>query len=265
MPGEGKDARQTSSGSTAPFIPHVAFLHVIQIGGLLAALYFAVLQPQSYGWWLAALSSYFLSTCLGMAICFHRAIAHRAFKLPRPIEYLFTVFGALGGTGSSIAWVAVHRTHHAHPDTEDDPHAPGRFGWRLLLSVYEQDQDWWRVRDLFRDRFHWALHRHYALIVLAWALALAAIDLRAMLFVFLIPAAAQITVTNLSTILGHRHGYRNFDTRDESTNNALLTVLTWGEGWHNNHHARPRRWFFGRDGGRSTSPDRSSACSSRPV
>lgn len=237
--------KQIPKGWSAAFIPQVMFLHVVQLSGLAAALYFALVHPQRPAWWLLALLSYFLSTCLGMAICFHRAIAHRAFSLPKPLEYAFTVFGALGGTGSSIAWVAVHRTHHAHPDSDDDPHAPGRFGWRLLLSVYEQDQDWWRVRDLFRNRFHWFLHRYYALIILLWVGALAAVDFRAMLFGFLIPAAAQISVTNLSTILGHRYGYRNFETRDESTNSVLLTVLTWGEGWHNNHHARPRKWFFG--------------------
>jgi stearoyl-CoA desaturase (delta-9 desaturase) len=82
-------------------------------------------------------------------------------------------------------------------------------------------------------------------LIAAWATGLWLIDPLAMIFGFLIPAAAQITVTNLSTILGHGSGYRNFDTKDKSTNSALLAAITWGEGWHNNHHAKPRRWFFG--------------------
>lgn len=227
------------------FVPRTWLFRLVQLAGLSAALYMVSVETASSVWWLIGLLAYFCSACLGMAICFHRVLAHRALTLPRGLEYLFTVFGALGGTGSSLGWIAVHRKHHAHPDTERDPHAPGRFGWRLLVSAFEEDYDWWRVRDLMRDPFHLFLHRNYLLIIGLWAVILWLIDPRAMVFVFLIPAAAQITVTNLSTILGHGHGYRNFDTSDESTNNALLALLTWGEGWHNNHHANPRRCFLG--------------------
>lgn len=243
---EANDTERLTATLGRRFVPRLALFRVLQLSGLLSVLCMLFIGAADYSWWLISLAAYFCTACLGMAICFHRVLAHRALALPKPLEYLFAVFGALGGTGSPIGWIAVHRKHHAHPDTEHDPHAPGRFGWRLLLSGFEESYDWWRVRDVFRDPFHAFLHRYYVLILGLWATALWLIDPRAMIFGFLIPAAAQITVTNLSTILGHGHGYRNFDTPDQSTNNIWLAALTWGEGWHNNHHATPRRWLLGR-------------------
>ena len=207
----GSEVSRVAKDSGAPFIPHVVFLHVIQIAGLLAALYFVILRPQAPGWWLAALASYFLSTCLGMAICFHRAIAHRAFTLPPPLEYVFTIFGALGGTGQLDR--LGRRASHA-------PCASGHRGRSPLRPAASAGACSFRSTSRTRTGGASATSSATASIgsciatmrsiVHLWAAVLAAIDLRAMLFIFLIPAAAQITVTNLSTILGHRHGYRNF-------------------------------------------------------
>ena len=194
------------------------------------------------GWWLLALIAYFASSCLGIGITIHRAMAHKAFRMVSRLEMLFSFFGAMGATGSPLGWIAIHRTHHARADTDHDPHSPGRLGWRRLYRGSDQTFDWWRTRDILRDPFQRFLHRYYVLVVAGWAVALYAVHPLAMVFGFLIPGAAQITVTNLSTILGHGWGYRNFETRDESTNNALIAALAWGDGWHNNHHACPSNW-----------------------
>ncbi len=255
MQGVDRDSRSDRKKKNLPvsepvsgtrlFTPQLLYFHLIQFGGFFAIFYCVLISKTEAGWWMLAAISYFCSSCLGMAITFHRSLAHRMFVLPKALEYLFSWFGAMGGTGSTVGWIAVHRKHHAHPDSDQDPHAPARFGWRLLFSGYEQHYDWNRVRDILRDPFHAFLHRYYGLLVLSWAAALFAIHPKAFLFGFLIPACAQITVTNLSTILGHGWGYRNFEVRDLSTNNAFIAALTWGEGWHNNHHANPRQWKFG--------------------
>ena len=216
-------------------------MSALQALGVLAAAW-AIWFGAGWGWWALSLAVYFLTTCLGMALCVHRAMTHRAFTLARPVERLFSLFAALGGTGSPVGWIAVHRAHHATADTEADPHGPGAHGWALLFGAAVDRVDWWRVRDVLRDPYQRVLHSHYTMILVGWAGVLALIHPLALVFGFLTPAAAQITVTHLSTILGHGWGYRNFPTRDESTNNVLITVLTWGEGWHNNHHARPRHW-----------------------
>mgnify|MGYP000043911143 CR=1 FL=1 len=223
------------------FLPRLWIAQLVQLGGLIAVIW-ALAAGVSWPWWLLALASYFASSCLGMAIGVHRGICHRAFVMAKPLEKVFSVFAALGMTGSPLGWVGTHRTHHAHADTGEDPHSPDHHGWRLLWTGPDPEVEWWRMRDIIRDPFQRNLHRYYLLFVGAWVSLLALFDPLAVVFGFLMPASLQITVTNLSTILAHGHGYRNFETKDDSTNNTLIAVLTWGEGWHNNHHARPRDW-----------------------
>ena len=197
-------------------------------------------------WWVAALTAYFLTGCLGLTVTMHRALTHRAIVLPRSLEVLFTLCGAAGGSGSSIAWAAMHRAHHAHVDTPFDPHSPEKLGWRLIVSVYDYDFDPRHAKDLLRDGFHLFIHRYYTVLLVFWGSALALVDVRLCVFIFLVPAFVQITVSNLTSLLTHSRGYRSYETRDHSANNPLIAVLGWGEGWHNNHHASPLRWSFSR-------------------
>ena len=74
----------------------------------------------------------------------------------------------------------------------------------------------------------------------------ATVDPLLAVFSFFVPAFAQVTVSNMANLLSRSHGYRNFATPDKSTNNAVIAILGWGEGWHNNHHSSPRAWNFGR-------------------
>ena len=227
------------------FVPRLWAAQAVQAGALVGIVW-ALASAAPWGWWLLALGAYFAMSCLGMAIGVHRAICHKAFTLVRPLEMAFSVMGALGMTGSPLGWVGTHRTHHAHSDHEGDPHDPHSHGWHLLVTGPDPEVEWWRMRDMLRDPFQRWLHRYYLAVALAYAAALAAIDPLAALFGFVIPAGVQVTVTNLSTILAHGHGYRNVETRDDSTNNPLIAALTWGEGWHNNHHASPRHWSMAR-------------------
>lgn len=223
------------------FVPRLWVSQTVQAGGVVAALW-AAATGVAGAWWLLTLAVYFATSCLGMAVCVHRGICHRAYRMTRGTERVLSVFAALGMTGSPLGWVGTHRTHHAHSDRAGDPHRPDEHGWRLLWTGPDPEVDWWRMRDVLRDPFQRELHRYYLLVAAGWSAALLAIDPLALLFGFVIPASLHITTTNLSTILTHRHGYRNYETRDASTNHVVMAVLTWGEGWHNNHHARPRDW-----------------------
>ncbi|MBF9058332.1 hypothetical protein HKCCSP123_03975 [Rhodobacterales bacterium HKCCSP123] len=210
--------------------------------GALVGIAWALVAGVSSLWWAVAAVMYFAMSCLGYAICVHRGLCHRAFVMKPAVTRVLSIVAALGLTGSPMGWIGTHRTHHAHADRPEDPHAPGDHGWWLLWTGPDLEIDWWRIRDMLRDPFQRWLHRYYLLVPLTWALLLAVIDPRAVVFGFVIPAGVHVTTSNLSTILGHGHGYRNHDLRDGSTNNALLALLTWGEGWHNNHHARPTSW-----------------------
>lgn len=227
----------------APSFVHMQILQFLSTVAFVLAL-FVVDAPAI--WWLVALAAYFVTGCVGLTVTLHRSLSHRSVRFPRPIEYLFTLFGVLGGTGSSIAWVAMHRTHHNHVDTSEDPHSPEKLGWKILFSVYDYSFNPRHARDLLRDRFHVAVHRYYLIILVGWAAGLALIDPLLLVFVFLIPAFAQITVSNFTSVLTHSAGYRRFETSDRSANNVLIALFGWGEGWHNNHHADPSRPSFGR-------------------
>jgi fatty-acid desaturase len=244
----GERSRPRSLRTSIAHVMAPSFLQMQALQAISGAAFVYALFFSNAGllWWGVALFVYFLTGCLGLTVTMHRALTHRAFDLPRPLEILFTLFGAAGGSGSSIAWTAMHRAHHANVDGEDDPHAPAKLGWRLIFSVYDYDFDPRHAKDLLRDKFHLFVHRYYTLLLAMWGLALAAIDWRLCVFVFLIPAFLQITVSNLTSLLTHSQGYRNFETRDESANNPLIALLGWGEGWHNNHHAAPMNWTFQR-------------------
>ena len=223
------------------FVPRLWIAQTIHVLGGLSVLW-ALWTGVQLGWWLFAIFCYFCTSCLGQAIGVHRGLCHKAFDLHPVAVRVFSVFAAIGMTGSPLGWVGTHRTHHAHSDVEGDPHGPHEHGWKLLWTGPDPHVEWWRMRDMLRSPFQRNLHRYYLLVIGGYVLVLAAIHPYAVIFGFVVPASFQITTTNLSTILAHGYGYRNFETKDDSTNNVLIALTTWGEGWHNNHHARPRHW-----------------------
>ncbi len=225
--------------------PSFTFMQLLQLTSFLVVVSSFAFLNVGWTWWLLAIFVYFLTGCVGLTVTLHRSLTHKSVEFPKPLEYLFTFFGAMGGTGSSVAWTAMHRAHHAHVDSSKDPHSPELLGWRILFSHYDYNFDPRHAKDLLREPFHVFLHRFYVPIIALWAVTLCLIDWRIGIFGFFAPAFLQITISNLTTILTHSSGYKNFTTKDESANNWLIAMLAWGEGWHNNHHARPSSPSFG--------------------
>lgn len=207
-------------------------------------LVYALFQNFNVHYWLLSLVVYFCTGCLGITITFHRYISHKSFILSRPLECVFSLFGSLGGTGSPLGWVALHRDHHDYSDTPNDPHSPSNGLLKVFFSQYKFKFNKWTVRDLLTDRFHQILHFYYHALILLWALFWLSLSFNLFVFIVAIPMAIQIWVSTASNILNHKSGYRNFDTTERSTNNFIIALLSWGEGWHNNHHRFPSRWCF---------------------
>jgi len=226
--------------STATGIAITQKLFTLIILGVL----FLVAVPSQ--WWLLSIFVYFLTGCLGITITFHRYLTHKSFSMPKWMEYLFSFFAAMGGTGSSIGWVAVHKTHHRESDTELDPHSPHTRGLKLLLSSYKYEFNHWDSRRLLEDKFHLYLHAYYYIIFIIWGALLFLIDWKIGIFGFIVPVTIQIWISNLSNWGNHLFGYKNYDTDDHSKNTWWLALLAWGEGWHNNHHAQPWHYSFQR-------------------
>jgi stearoyl-CoA desaturase (delta-9 desaturase) len=228
-----------------PFIGlHLACLGVFVVGFSWFALWTAV---ASYALRMFVLTGFY-----------HRYFSHRAFRTSRVVQFVAAVVGASCVQRGPLWWAAHHRRHHRHADTPGDPHSPrhGGFlwshtGWFLTPAAFATDRE--AVRDLWRfaelrllDRFDIAvpvalasalyfLGRHLALM----HPALGTSGPQLVVWGFFVSTVMLFHATFTINSLAHRFGSRRFATRDDSRNNWVLALLTFGEGWHNNHHHFP--------------------------
>ncbi len=186
---------------------------------------------------------------LGIGMGYHRLLTHRGYKTPKAVEYFLTVCGTLALEAGAINWVATHRIHHSHTDAPGDPHTPrdgtwwAHMGWILTGTAQQYDEETLRryAPDLMKDPVHVFLNRFFYLPVVVvglllfwfggWSVLLWGLFLRTTL---------GLHATWLVNSATHLWGTRRFETTDDSTNNWLVALVTFGEGWHNNHHAHPR-------------------------
>lgn len=184
----------------------------------------------------------------GISLGYHRLHTHRSFKTPLWVEYLFAFCGAMTLEGGPIFWVATHRIHHQKSDQPGDPHSPrdGAFwahiGWILfgeakhantrLMAKY--------APDLAKHRFYIWLNNWHWLPTVALAGVLYAIGgLSMMLWGVAFRITFGLHATWAVNSFTHMFGSRRFATRDDSRNTWWVALFTFGEGWHNNHHAHP--------------------------
>jgi stearoyl-CoA desaturase (delta-9 desaturase) len=212
---------------------------------------FAVWALFTFSWQnlVAALITWWIAGSWGIGMGYHRLLTHRGFKTPKFVEYFLTFCGTLGLQSGSINWVTTHRIHHAFTETDKDPHSPreGTFwahvGWILQGTAQNQPLEVAQryAPDLTRDKVHIFLSKYYYLTPVLAGIILYAIGGWSMVLwgVFLrqIVGWHSTWLVNSAT---HLWGSRRFETRDDSRNNGLIAALTFGEGWHNNHHAHPR-------------------------
>jgi fatty-acid desaturase len=212
---------------------------------------FAVVALFTFSWqnFAAAFVLWWIAGSLGIGVGYHRLLTHRGFVAPKWLEYSLSVLGTLALQSGPLTWVTTHRLHHAFTETDKDPHSPrhgtywAHMGW--IFRGTAQNQSWTTMMrycpDLTRDRFQVALNKYYYIptIVAAgilfaiggWTMVVWAIGLRTVF------GWHMTWLVNSAT---HLWGTRRFETRDDSRNNALIAAVTFGEGWHNNHHAFPR-------------------------
>ncbi len=219
----------------------------------------AIAAPWTFTWSGLILVFALHWLCGGIGIClgYHRLLTHGSFATPKWCKRLIAAIGCLAGEGPPMMWVANHRLHHARSDQEGDPHSPRDGGWWshvfwLAYRVGGRDQsEYFRKwsADLYRDKFIRSLD--YAFIPLN--VAVSALIMTAGYFYGGWPVAWSWLVwgvgvrmvfvlhsTWLVNSASHMWGYRNYETRDDSRNNWWVALITYGEGWHNNHHAHPR-------------------------
>ena len=195
-----------------------------------------------------ALVLHWMAVGFGISLGYHRLHTHRGFKTSKTFEYFLAICGTLTLEGGPIFWVATHRKHHQLSDQDGDPHSPreggfwAHMGWILFGDTHHNNTELMGryAPDLNRDRFyrwlnsyHWVPLTTLGLILLAtggWSMVLWGIFLR---------VVVGLHGTWLVNSATHMWGTRRFETRDDSRNSWWVALLTFGEGWHNNHHAHP--------------------------
>jgi stearoyl-CoA desaturase (Delta-9 desaturase) len=230
-------------------------------------LAFAAAVPVAWGWglgWtdLVLFLAFYIPSGLGITVGYHRLFTHSSFKANRPLRIGLAIAGSLAIEGPVIRWVADHRRHHAFSDKEGDPHSPWRYGetvpalmkglgyahigWMFDVEHTNRDKytpDLMRDEDIARvDRLFplWAAISLLAPAVLggvitwSWAGALSAYFWASLVRIFVLHH-----VTWSINSICHAIGQRPFATRDKSANFWPLAILSFGESWHNMHHADP--------------------------
>lgn len=228
-----------------PNWPNGIGLLLIHLGAL------GVFVPAFFSWWaiVAAACIAYATGALGVTLCYHRTLSHRSVRLRKPVEYVAAILGALAFQGDPISWVATHRVHHAHSDQQGDPHSTRLgFGWAHIEWLFKPNPNVPRtpeeykkyVPDLWNDPFYRGLHHLHLPLQILLAGGLFAIGGWPFviwgIFGRLVFAYHSTWLVNSAT---HMFGYRTYKTTDRSTNSWWVALISFGEGWHNNHHAFP--------------------------
>jgi stearoyl-CoA desaturase (Delta-9 desaturase) len=239
----------------------VALFVAVPMLALIAAI------PLAWGWGLGwhdviiAIAFYYF-TGLGISIGFHRYFTHRSFKARQGLRVMLAIAGSMAIEGPVLTWVADHRRHHKYSDREGDPHSPWRFGndWRALIKGLAWAHIGWMFDgnhtsrekfcpDLLADKKIARISRLFPLLVAISLLLPALIGglwawswvgaLTAFFWASLVRVAFLHHVTWSINSICHTFGKEEFEVRDKSRNVNWLAILSFGESWHNLHHADP--------------------------
>lgn len=221
----------------------------------------AMLAPWFFSWSALGITLFlhWLFGSIGICMGYHRLLTHRSFQVPKWLEYIITTIGALALQGGPVFWVAAHRQHHAHPEDDvKDPYSARRgFWWSHMFWLFYQrpeffDRETYKkyAPDIAREPYYCWLDRNFLLLQIPLALLLYVLGgWSFVIWGVLVRAVFLWHSTWLINSATHLRGYQTYEVEDGSRNLWWAAILTYGEGWHNNHHAQPhvapagRKWW----------------------
>jgi sn-2 palmitoyl-lipid 9-desaturase len=221
----------------------------------------ALLAPLYFSWPAIALTLFLHWLFGGIGIClgYHRLLSHRSFQVPKWLEYGIALLGAMAIQGGPLFWVGNHRCHHAHTDDRvQDPHSARRgfwwshMGWILAPQAETFNAQYYRqsAPDLARQPFYRWLDCYFLLLQVPLAALLYGLGgWSFVIYGIFVRSVLLWHTTWLVNSATHRWGYQTFKAQDNARNLWWVSLLTYGEGWHNNHHSYPHaaqsgyRWW----------------------
>lgn len=197
-----------------------------------------IMNGTAFHWTMAAIG-YVLWNNFGIFTGYHRIAAHRQIKCPEWFKRFTALCANMMCLGPAFHWVAQHIAHHAHTDTEKDPHSPIHKGfWNVVffLPYLTDDVKYIHGRHLITDPFYKWQVQYYWLVIITFALVLLLIDPFALVYFWLVPVGlSRMTLAYLTSVVHMVPG---------ATNNYFLGFISAGEGWHGNHHDNPRSVLY---------------------
>ncbi len=221
----------------------VIAMGAFHVGAIVALFFF------SWKGLFLALALWWIAGSWGIGMGYHRLLTHRGYKAPKWLEYFLTICATLALEGGPIFWVATHRVHHQLTDKEGDPHSPrdgkwwSHMGWIILGKSLHQNVKELSpyVPDLRKDKFHNFISKwHWVPITVLGVVILVVGGWQMVLWGIFLRTTVGLHCTWLVNSATHIWGSQRFVTGDDSTNSFAIAMLTFGEGWHNNHHAHPQ-------------------------
>ena len=224
-----------------PFILlHIACLGVFWVGVSWFAVVFMLV--------------FYLIRMFAITAFFHRYFSHKTFQTSRLVQFIFALVGTMSAQRGPLWWVAHHRYHHRHTDTAQDPHSSTHGFWYSHVVWFLNEYNFATRKEVIKDWLQYPeliwLDRFSLIVVLLTAMSIYALGeivaimwpglgttgLQLVVWGFVISTVLLTHATLCINSLAHHYGKRDFDTNDHSRNNLFLSIITLGEGWHNNHH-----------------------------
>ena len=267
LPPQGNRPLNEPMPETLPISPgrrHAYLVVIVMLPLLALAAGVAMAWGRGIGPHDVVIAAVMYVVCIfGISVGYHRLLTHRSFKCVRPLRIALAVAGGLALQGPVSLWAAEHRRHHKYADQPGDPHSPwgyGDSGLGLLRGLLHAQIGWFYTARRRSSRVHWVpdlladpdirrLDAGYPAIAALsfllpatvgglWTMSWTAAG-TALFWGGLVRYAVVHHVTWSVNSIAHSFGHRDFDTRDHSTNVGWVAMLTFGEGWHNWHHAEP--------------------------
>ena len=221
-------------------------LQILTVSAYIITLASLPIIQFSWGMLSITVLMYFLVFGFGVSLTFHRSITHRALTMNPVVELVGKFFASMGGTGSPISWVLIHKAHHKYSDTDQDPHS-ARDVLKYLIGKYPEVSSK-GMRKLAQSKFNKFIHRHYYLVIFVYGTLWAVPGAEYFCYGFVYPMVLTMFAGHLVNWYTHSSyilNYRLHNTSDTSQNNMLIGLVTWGEGFHNTHHKYAGRVNFG--------------------
>ena len=214
----------------------------------MASIHFVALFavfPSNFSWEAigVAFVLYCITAGVGITLGFHRLVSHRSFETPKLVEYFLIFCGTLACQGGPLDWIGLHRIHHKYSDTELDPHDSNQgfwwshLGWMLCQNPANEKISRY-TKDIAKDPFYQFCQ--IGMIPIQVVLGLFLYHFGGWPFVIWGIFVRLVVVFHCTWFVNsatHKFGYKSHESNDNSKNCWWVALLTFGEGWHNNHHA----------------------------